>query len=166
MLDSTTCVSAVVEEDGLWRQRMVTKRYKRDLKELEARRRKGMQMLARGIAQAEVARQLGVSRQAVSTWAAASAGNDQAWRRKPLGRPAVLSASQKKRLGKLLEAGVVTGGLSSEPWTLARIDQLIQREFGVAFSASNVWLILKSLGYSSQHPIGRAIQTDETVVLE
>jgi hypothetical protein len=35
---------------------MATRQYKRDLKKLELRRRKGMRMLARGVAQAEVAR--------------------------------------------------------------------------------------------------------------
>ena len=33
---------------------MATKRYQRDFRELELRRRKGMRMLARGVAQAEV----------------------------------------------------------------------------------------------------------------
>lgn len=35
---------------------MATKRYKRDFQELEARRRRGRRMLARGVSQAEVAR--------------------------------------------------------------------------------------------------------------
>jgi hypothetical protein len=46
---------------------MATRRYKRDLRELEVRRRRGMQMLARGAMQAEVARACEVSRQTVST---------------------------------------------------------------------------------------------------
>jgi DNA-binding XRE family transcriptional regulator len=48
---------------------MATKRYRTDLKELERRRRKGIRMLARGVAQAEVARTLEVSRQTTSSWA-------------------------------------------------------------------------------------------------
>ena len=47
---------------------MATVKYKRDFKQLEQRRRKGMLMLARGVLQAEVARQLGISRQTVSNW--------------------------------------------------------------------------------------------------
>lgn len=46
---------------------MATKRYKRDLREMELRRRKGMRMLARGVLQAEVARELAVSRQTISS---------------------------------------------------------------------------------------------------
>jgi hypothetical protein len=40
---------------------MATKRYRRDLKELERRRRKGMWMLACSVAQAEVARTLKIT---------------------------------------------------------------------------------------------------------
>ena len=86
---------------------MATKRYRRDLKELERRRRKGMRMLARGVAQAEVARTLEVSRQTTSSWAKKLAADPQAWRRKPLGRPGGLDAAQKKQLGKALLAGAL-----------------------------------------------------------
>lgn len=58
---------------------MATKRYKRDLKALEARRR-GMRMLKRGVRQADIARELGVSRQTVSTWAKRLADDSQAGR--------------------------------------------------------------------------------------
>ncbi len=84
---------------------MATKRYRRDFKELELRRRKGMRMLARGVAQAEVARALEVSRQTTSSWAKKLAEDPQAWRRKPLGRPGGLDAAQKKQLGKASAGG-------------------------------------------------------------
>ena len=60
---------------------MATRRYQRDFKELESRRRKGMRMLARGVAQAEVARVLEVSRQTASSWAKKRDEDAQAWRR-------------------------------------------------------------------------------------
>lgn len=47
---------------------MATKRYKRDLRSMELRRRKGMPLLARGVPQAEVARLCEVTRQTASTW--------------------------------------------------------------------------------------------------
>ena len=59
-------------------------------------------MLARGVAQAEVARTLEVSRQTTSSWAKKLAEDPQAWQRKPLGRPGGLDAAQKKQLGKAL----------------------------------------------------------------
>lgn len=144
---------------------MATVKYKRDFKELEARRRKGMHMLARGIAQAEIARRVEVSRQTVSNWAKALAADAQAWRRKPLGRPAALDARQKQQLAKHLLAGAIASGFTTELWTLARVRVLIEREFGVRFGIANVWLLLRSLGFTSQRPVGRALQRDEAAIL-
>jgi transposase len=143
---------------------MATKRYRRDFKTLELRRRKGMRMLARGIAQADVARTLEVSRQTTSSWAKKLAMDPQARRRKPLGRPSGLDAAQKKRLGKALLAGALANDFSTELWTLARVAKLIEREFAVTYSTVNVWRILREMGFSSQRPTGRAIQRDEAAI--
>lgn len=143
---------------------MATKRYKRDLKDLESRRRKGMRMLARGIAQAEVARVCDVSRQTALNWSRMVAEDPQAWRRKPLGRPAALNGADLKRLSKLLLDGAINNGFPTELWTLARVAILIKREFGVEFGQPNVWHILRALGFSSQRPTGRAIQRDEVAI--
>lgn len=145
---------------------MATKRYKRDLKEMELRRRKGMRMLARGISQAEVARTLEVSRQTTLNWSRMVAEDTQAWRRKPLGRPAALGAEDLKRLSKLLVAGALSNGFPTELWTLARVATLIKREFGVTFGQANVWHVLRGLGFSSQRPAGRAIQRDEEAIAQ
>ena len=143
---------------------MATKRYRRDFKELELRRRKGMRMLARGVAQADVARALEVSRQTTSTWAKKLAEDSQAWRRRPLGRPGGLNAAQKKKLGKALLAGAIANDFPTELWTLARVVKLIEREFGVTYSTVNVWRILREMGFSNQRPTGRAIQRDEAAI--
>ena len=144
---------------------MATVKYKRDFKALESRRRKGMRMLARGVVQAEVARALGVSRQTVSNWERERLADAQAWRRRPLGRPAALDAQQKRQLAERLRRGAIAGGFPTELWTLQRIGALIERDFGVRFSTANVWLLLKGLGFSSQRPVGRAIQRDEAAIL-
>lgn len=145
---------------------MATVKYKRDLKALEQRRRKGMRMLARGVTQAEVARVLDVSRQTVSNWARAAATEAQAWRRKPLGRPAGLSAAERALLSKLLVAGAVSCGFPTELWTLARVGALVEVQFGRVYSTTQVWRLLRSLGFSSQRPTGRAIQRDEPAILQ
>ena len=143
---------------------MAMKRYQRDLREMELRRRKGMRMLARGVALSEVARTLEVSRQTASSWATKLAEGPQAWRRKPLGRPSGLDAAQKKALAKALLAGAVANDFPTELWTLARVAKLIKREFGVAYSTVNVWRILRDMGFSSQRPAGRAVQRDEAAI--
>jgi transposase len=131
---------------------------------MELRRRKGMRMLARGISQAEVARELDVSRQTASSWAKKYAEDTQSWRRKPLGRPGGLDDAQKKELGKALLAGAVANGFPNELWTLARVAQVIGREFGLSYSTVNVWRILRDMGFSSQRPTGRAMQRDEGAI--
>ncbi len=117
---------------------MATVKYKRDFKTLEQRRRKGMRMLASGVAQAEVARAREVSRQTVSNWDHACLADAQVWRRKPLGRPAALDAEQKRQLVEQLQRGAITCGFPTELWTLQRVAALIEGDFGVAFSAANV----------------------------
>ncbi len=144
---------------------MATKRYKRDFKELEKRRRRGMRMLARGVVQAEVARSCAVSRQTVSRWAEMVAQDRQAWRRRPLGRPGAMSPAERAKLSKMLIAGAVANGFATELWTLARIAKLIKREFGHAFSTVHIWRIVRELGFSSQRPTGRAVERDEAAIL-
>lgn len=143
---------------------MATRRYQRDFKELEARRRKGMRMLARGVAQAEVARELNVSRQTASSWDAKRLEDGQAWRRRALGRPGGLDAAQRARLSKMLVAGAVANGFPTELWTLARVAVLIKRQFGLSYSTVHVWRVLRQLGFSSQRPTGRAAQRDEQAI--
>ncbi len=144
---------------------MATVKYRRDLKAMELRRRKGMRMLARGVRQAEVARELEVSRQTASNWERERLADAQAWRRRPLGRPAALDAQRKRQLAERLQRGAVACGFATELWTLQRVSALIERDFGVRFSIANVWLLLTSLGFSSQRPVGRAIQRDESAIL-
>lgn len=144
---------------------MATVKYKRDLKALEQRRRKGMRMLARGLPQAEVARALQVSRQTVSNWSRALAEDAQAWRRKPLGRPGGLTEAERAQLSKLLVDGALACGFPTELWTLARVGALVEVQFGRVYSTTQVWRVLRSLGFSSQRPTGRAIQRDELAIL-
>jgi transposase len=124
-----------------------------------------MRMLARGVAQAEVARACGVSRQTTSSWARMLSEDSQAWRSKRLGRPGAMEAAQRKRLSKLLVAGAMANGFPTELWTLARIGKLIEREFGHSFSTAHVWRVVRELGFSSQRPTGRAAQRDEEAIL-
>jgi transposase len=145
---------------------VATVKYKRDFKALEQRRRRGMKLLARGVTQAEVAREMDVSRQTVSMWERARQADPQAWRRGSLGRPGAMTDAERTRLAKVLLAGAVAAGFPTELWTLARVAQLIEREFDRTYSTVHVWRLLKQLGFSSQRPVGRAIQRDEAAILE
>jgi transposase len=133
---------------------------------MEARRRRGMRMLKRGIAQAEVARALEVSRQTASTWARRLADDPQAWRRRPLGRPSGLTAADERKLAKRLVKEAVANGLPTESRTLARVGKLISREYGASYSNVHVMRLLRELGFSCQKPEKRALQRDEAAIAE
>ncbi|PLZ01565.1 hypothetical protein CY652_15765 [Burkholderia sp. WAC0059] len=118
------------------------------MKELEVCRRKGMQMLKRGLSQAEVVRVLGVSRQTASRWAKMLAEDPLAWRARKRGRPVRLSDRQLRRLDRLVRGRVPQEhGFAQYRWSVALIRDLIEKEFGVRYeSVSNVRRILRELG--------------------
>jgi transposase len=114
--------------------------------------------------QAAVARELGVSRQSVSVWAKALKTDQQAWRRKPMGYAPGLGMSQRRWLCQLLQRGAEANGFATDVWTLTRIGHLIEREFGLSYGKTNVWLLLKAMGFSCQRPAGRASQRNEQAI--
>lgn len=138
---------------------------KRDLKAMEQRRRQGMQLLGRGLPQAEVARRCGVSRTSVLRWERQrKTKRGPAWKRRPLGRPSKLSAGQKSQLKKALLQGAQAHGFLNDLWTLPRIAQLIHRQSGVRLHPGHVWRLLGQLGWSVQRPTGKATQRDEAAI--
>jgi transposase len=64
------------------------------------------------------------------------------------GRTARLTPTQKKRLGKLIEAGPEAAGFDTACWTSILIRVLIDREFGVLYNRYYVCELLRTLGYS------------------
>ena len=141
---------------------------KRDLQLLEKRRLEGARLLKRGVAQAEVARRLGVSRQSVSVWAKQLAelnGGVGKLKAKPLGRPKWLDAAQCQTLGAMLLKGALAAGFPTELWTVKRVRVLIEREFGVSYSNTGGWELLRKLGFTPQKPEKRALQRDEQAIV-
>jgi len=132
---------------------------------LQRRRMRGGRLLLRSVAQAEVAREVGVSRSTVSDWNdRVSAGGLEALRRRTRGRPSGLDAQQRAELVRLLKVGALARGFATELWTLRRVGQLIEEQFGRRYSESQVWRILLALGFSSQRPTGRALERDEGAI--
>src|SRR3954452_15737443 len=102
--------------------------------QLAERRREAARLLRAGhLSQAEIARQLGVSRAAVTHWkqelaASGLRGLDP----QPVpGRPPQLSAADWQRLLRTLKRGARKAGFETERWTLPRIQTVVQREFEV-----------------------------------
>jgi len=136
------------------------------LVELEQRRRRSARLLRAGVAQAEVARQVQVSRQSVMRWADTleRQGIKGLGRASRFGRPPRLSDAQLRELERHLKAGALAAGYATELWTLPRIGKLIEQHFGVRLVGSSVWRLLRRLGWSVQRPASRARQQDPQAV--
>lgn len=140
---------------------------KRDLQAMEARRIEGARLLKRKVPPAEVARRLEVSRQAVSVWARQLAQANGAVGRlkaKPLGRPPRLEPAQCEQLRQMLLKGALAAGFPTELWSIKRVRALVKRAFGVSYSNTGGWELLRSLGFTPQRPEKRALQRDEQAI--
>jgi len=123
----------------------------------EKRRLRAGELFAQGVANVLIAEALGVSDSAVSMWRGMwEEGGPSALR--SLGRPGypcLLSEDQVSVLVAQLERGAVAHGFANERWTLARVNEVIDRLFGVCFADdSGVWRLLKRIGWSA-HRAGR-----------
>ena len=131
----------------------------------EARRLQAAEYFAAGLSQAEVARRLRVSAQAVSVWHRSwRAGGPDALRATAPGRKPWLSSEQIEQLARVLQAGPQAAGFTGG-WTLARVAVLIRRLFGVAYRhPAGVWKLLHRMGWSAQRPARRAMERDEDAI--
>jgi len=139
---------------------------KRDFEALEQRRMRAASLLSQGWRQSDVAREVGASREAVSRWAAAlSASGPAALRRASrAGRKPRLSVAELEVLEGILKRGPEALGYATSLWTLKRVRGVIETEFGVSFHLSQIWRILRQLGWSSQLPAKRAVERDEEAI--
>jgi transposase len=135
--------------------------------QMEERRREAATLIRQGkLSYAAIARQLQVSRMAVSLWAKQlDAGGLRALRsRGSSGRPPRLSKQQGKQLLRMLQRGAVAAGFKDEQWTLARIQQVIRREFQVTYHPGYLSRWLRARGWSVQQPIPRSAERDEELI--
>jgi transposase len=123
---------------------------------------------AGALAQADIARHMGVSRMAVSTWATqlrAHHGVLESLCSRPMpGRPSRVTAAQWPRLLRWLKQGALRAGFETDRWTLRRIRAVMMMEFGVDYHAHDLARRLKALGWSPQQPVVYARERDEARV--
>src|ERR1700691_5659509 len=138
----------------------------RDFEALEKRRFQAIQMLERGLRQAEIARRLRVVRQTVARWVHDYRTQGKSALRKAgrAGRKPRLSEKQRLQLEKLLVAGPERLGYETPLWTCPRVVHLIEQEFDVHYHQGHVWKILDGLGWSPQRPGERALERNEREV--
>jgi transposase len=116
---------------------------------LEARRRWAVALLGKGQTVTWVARTVGCSHSSVIRWRDAVAAHGPAiLSAKPApGGPAKLTVRQRQRIPALLRRGALKWGFGTDLWTMARIAEVIRREFGVRYHPTHVRRVLVQLGW-------------------
>jgi transposase len=133
----------------------------------QARRERAAELFAQGRSQAEVARQLDVSRQSASRWHMRwqADGTTALRTRGPTGRRPKVPDSALEGIEQALLEGALAHGFSTDVWTLDRIAVVIQGLTGVALSNPSVWRLLRGrLGWSVQRPQRQAKERDEQAI--
>jgi transposase len=134
----------------------------RESASLEERRLQGLDLLAEGRPQAEVARLLGVTPAAVCYWKRAiDVGGSKALQAVPRsGRPTLVPREQLATLPDLLARGALAYGFSTDLWTIPRILQVTEAEWGVRYTETAMWRLLQRHGMSWQRPRRQAREKD------
>ena len=139
----------------------------RERDRLQVRRLRAAELFAAGVRQAEVARQLEVSAQAVSVWHARwqDGGTEALYSRGPSGPTPRLSDAQLVTVEQALLTGATANGFVGELWTLERIAVVIERLTGIRHHPAHVWALLRHrLGWSVQRPKRRAVERDQGAI--
>lgn len=79
-------------------------------------------------------------------------GIDAAYSIKQTGRPKRLSTEQLRDLRKRLVASPHASGFKESFWTTRMIVDLVNREYGVAYTQQWMWNLLYSMGFSCKKP--------------
>ena len=132
----------------------------------EQKRRIGYELLKQGRSRAEVAKQLGVTWMTADRWRKwqQSRGKDSWHDRSRSGRPQKLASNQRTILKRILKKGALSYGYPTELWTLKRVAEVIEKEFQVRYNVTHVWRVLRSLGFTAQVPLLRAIERDDEYI--
>ena len=134
---------------------------------LEGRRLQAIRWIQEGKKRrADIARELGVSRAAVSIWwSRYLAKGEAALRRRPRpGRPPKADPKTLARLPQLLHRGAMAYGFATDLWTTKRVAHVVEQEFGVHYHRDHVCRLLHTLGMSWQRPERQALERNEDVV--
>jgi transposase len=133
----------------------------------QARRERAAELFARGRSQAEVARQLDVSRQSASRWHTRwqADGTTALRTRGPTGRRPKVPDTALEAIEQALLEGALTHGFPTDVWTLDRIAVVIQGLTGATLSNPSVWRLLRGrLGWTVQRPERQATERDEQAI--
>ena len=139
--------------------------HQEDAKDLEKRRLKAGKLFEKKISQAEVARRLKVSRAAAHYWYITwkKKGEDGLRRKRPGPKPQ-LTEKKLVKIKQALVEGPLSAGYDTNLWTLVRVAAVIQKKVRISYGQSQVWYLLRSLGWSSQKPETRYRNRNEAAI--
>jgi transposase len=138
----------------------------RDFDAMERRRKQAARLFRQGTSQADVARELEVSRQSVSRWHAEwkSGGTTALRSAGRAGRLPQLDQAALRKVERRLAKGPLANGYPTDMWTLQRVAEVIEDETGVSYHPGHVWRLLRQMGWSRQRPARRAIERDDEAI--
>ena len=134
--------------------------------ERNARRRLAVALLGIRVTLTDIAEVLGVSLSSVKRWKKAFENGGEAALvvKRPPGASSRLTTVQRERLRQIVIAGPLAAGFETELWTCARVAQVVEREFQVAYHPDHVGRILRDLGFTPQKPQRKARESDEAAI--
>jgi transposase len=133
---------------------------------MEATRMRAAGLFTKGVSQADIGRELGVSHQTVSDWHKLwLVGGKQALKRtgQP-GRPRKVTDADLAKVERALEKGPRANGYPTDLWTLVRVAEVIEKTTGVTYHPGHVWKVLHRMGWSRQRPARQATERDDEAI--
>lgn len=120
----------------------------------EFRRKRAIDLLKQGWKQSRIAKALGVTQGAISTWKKRyESEGASCWEDKPIpGAPSKLSESQEVELKSIVDSGAEAYGFQGDFWTYKRVSRVIKESFNIDLSPKQSGRILKRLNFTRQKP--------------
>lgn len=139
---------------------------KRDRQALERRRFKAIKLHKKGFSQYRIAKDLGVSFEAVSNWVEVyeQQGLKGLKTQGSPGPKSQLTDNDRKKLKAAILKGPEAFGYDTGIWTLQRIAAVIRKLTETTFQTTQTWRIVTALGFSCQKPIARAKERNEAKI--
>ncbi len=124
-----------------------------------------VKMFEQKVPAAEIAAELRVTGRSVRRWRQAwLAGGPAGLASKGPAARCLLDEQELAGLESVLEAGPRAAGYQDQRWTLARIQDLVARRFGVQYTIPGIWYLLRRRGWTCQMGARRAIERDEGAI--
>lgn len=132
----------------------------------QRRRLEAAGLFEAGRTRAEVAAELGVSWRAAHSWYQSwvAGGSKELEAKTKPGPVPKFTDAQVEELKAELVRGSLGHGYPNELWTLRRVARLIMERFGFKTSPSEVWRLLRRMGWSPQKPQRKARERDEAKI--